>query len=362
MTGTTLLSAEPDEQLWDFGCNDANPPAALLLESPGSVSLGLCLLNNRSPFLAMRKIVAEATVRQLSRILIIVAGCFLISGSIKVSPSSAGYREGARYIRVMSFNIRYDEPRDKENAWPNRKELVASMIRFHQADLVGVQEALERQMRDLEKLLPDYGWVGVGRDDGKAGGEFSAIMYRKARFSRVESSTFWLSETPDVPGKGWDADYPRIVTWLKIKDTTTGKLFFHFNTHFDHRGVQAREESAKLLLKRISTIAGRLPVVVTGDFNFNESSIGYQILTGKILEKEIGSQSSLGDARYLSRHGHHGPTSTFNEFKALIPDMKIDYVLVKGNVRVLQHGALSDTWDGRFPSDHLPVLAEIAIE
>jgi len=262
----------------------------------------------------------------------------------------------------MTFNIRYDEPRDKENAWPNRKELVASMIRFHHADLVGVQEALERQMRDLEKLLPEYSWVGVGRDDGKAGGEFSAILYRKARFSNLESSTFWLSETPDVPGKGWDADYPRVVTWIKLKDATTGKLLFHFNTHFDHRGVRAREESARLLLKRINTIANQQPVVVTGDFNFNESSMGYQILTGKTLEKEIPAQTSLRDARYLSQHGHHGPTSTFNEFKALIPGMKIDFVLVRGTVTVLQHGALADTWDGRFPSDHLPLLAEIAIK
>jgi endonuclease/exonuclease/phosphatase family metal-dependent hydrolase len=301
-------------------------------------------------------------VRHLTRTLIIVGGCFLISGSINAFSSTSGCPEEARYIRVMTFNIRYDEPRDKENAWPNRKELVASMIRFHQADLVGVQEALERQMSDLQKLLPDYAWVGVGRDDGKAGGEFSAIMYRKSRFSRLESSTFWLSETPGVPSKGWDADYPRVVTWIKIKDTTTGKLLFHFNTHFDHRGVLAREESARLLLRRINTIAGQLPVVVTGDFNFNESALGYQILTGKTLEKEIGSQSSLRDARYLSQHGHHGSTSTFNEFKALIPEMKIDYVFVKGAVRVLQHGALSDTWNGRFPSDHLPVLAEIVIE
>ena len=301
-------------------------------------------------------------MRKLTKTLIILAGCFLISGSISAYPSASGYSEEARYVRVMTFNIRYDEPRDKENAWPNRKELVASMIRFHHADLVGVQEALERQMRDLEKLLPEYAWVGVGRDDGKAGGEFSAIMYRKARFSRLESSTFWLSETPDVPGKGWDADYPRVVTWIKIKDATTGKLFFHFNTHFDHRGVRAREESARLLLKRINTKAGQLPVVVTGDFNFNESSIGYQILTGKTQENEFPSQSTLRDARYLSQHGHHGPTSTFNEFKALISGMKIDFVLVRGAVKVLQHGTLSDTWDGRFPSDHLPLLAEIVIE
>ena len=301
-------------------------------------------------------------MRKLSTTLIIVVGCFLISGSISAYPSASGYSEKVRYIRVMTFNIRYDEPRDKENAWPNRKELVASMIRFHQADLVGVQEALERQMIDLEKLLPDYAWVGVGRDDGKAGGEFSAILYRKSRFSQLETATFWLSQTPEVPGKGWDADYPRIVTWIKLKDSTTGKIFFHFNTHFDNRGERARQESARLLLNRITTKAGRLPVVVTGDFNFNESSIGYHILTGKTLDKEIPPQSSLRDARYLSPHGHHGPTSTFNEFKALIPDMKIDFVLVKGTLKVLQHGALSDTWNGRFPSDHLAVLAEIVIE
>lgn len=301
-------------------------------------------------------------MKRLIGTFIIVAGCFLISGGISVFSSASRRPEEASYIRVMTFNIRYDEPRDKENAWPNRKEMVASMIRFHQADLVGVQEALERQMSDLERLLPDYAWVGVGRSDGKAGGEFSAIIYRKARFSRLESSTFWLSETPDVPSTGWDAAYPRIVTWIKLKDTNTGKLFFHFNTHLDHRGVRAREESAGLLLKRINTISGPLPVVVTGDFNFNESSKGYQILTGKIQEKEIGPKDSLRDARYLSQHGHHGSTSTFNEFKALIPDMTIDYVLVKGPVRVLQHGTLSDTWDGRFPSDHLPVLAEIVIE
>jgi len=260
----------------------------------------------------------------------------------------------------MTFNIRYDEPRDNENAWPNRKELVASMIRFHRADLIGIQEALERQLDDLDTLLPDYDWVGVGRADGKVGGEFSAILYRKTRFTSLENSTFWLSETPDVPGPGWDAAYPRIVTWVKLKDNQTGKVLFHFNTHFDHRGVRAREQSARLLADRINRIAAQLPVVVTGDFNFTESSDGYKILTRS--EESGNARSALRDTRYLSQHGHHGPTSTFNEFKALVPNMKIDYVLVKGSIRVLQHGALSDTWDGRFPSDHLPVLAEVVIE
>ncbi|HEX6732336.1 MAG TPA: endonuclease/exonuclease/phosphatase family protein [Pyrinomonadaceae bacterium] len=292
-------------------------------------------------------------VRLLS-VAIILVGCFSTSTNLATPVLS----KESSHIRVMTFNIRYDEPQDKENAWPNRKELVASMIRFHHADLVGVQEALARQLKDLDKLLPDYSWVGVGRADGKAAGEFSAILYRKGRFKDLESSTFWLSETPRVPSAGWDAAYPRIVTWVKFRDFQTGKIFFHFNTHFDHRGVRARNESSRLLLDQIRQIARDLPVVVTGDFNFTESSDGYQLLTGKNFEKP----SALRDARYFSEQVHHGPTSTFNEFKAIVPGKKIDYVFVKGRIRVLQHGVLSDTWDGRFASDHLPVLAEIIIE
>ncbi|HUE81105.1 MAG TPA: endonuclease/exonuclease/phosphatase family protein [Pyrinomonadaceae bacterium] len=281
---------------------------------------------------------------------LIIAFCAVTSAGINETQA----QPAAKPLRVMSFNIRYDEPRDKENAWPNRKELVASMIRFHRADLVGVQEALKHQLEDLEKLLPGYDWVGVGRDDGKEAGEFSAILYRKYRLTVIENVTFWLSETPSVPGsKGWDAAFPRIVTRAKFKDKTSGKSFFHFNTHFDHRGVRAREESARLLLERIDSIAGSTPVIVTGDFNFNEASTGYKILVAK---------DSLRDARYASQYGHHGPTSTFNEFKALVPEWRIDYVMVKGSIKVLQHGALADTWDGRFPSDHLPVLAEVLID
>jgi len=284
-------------------------------------------------------------------VLIILAFCVSTSATpLQTSEAS--------YVRVMTFNIRYDEPRDKENAWPNRKQLVASMILFHHADIVGVQEALKSQLVDLAKLLPDYSWVGVGRADGKDGGEFSAIFYRKARLKSLENSTFWLSETPQVPSTGWDAALPRIVTWAKFQDLQTHKNFFLFNTHFDHRGERARTESARLLLARVGQMAGDLPVVVTGDFNFTESAEGYQILTGKNANT---SRSVLRDARYISEREHHGPTSTFNEFKALVPGKKIDYVFVKGSIRVLQHAALADTWDGRFPSDHLPVLAELII-
>ncbi len=262
------------------------------------------------------------------------------------------------YLRVMSFNIRYNNPRDSANAWPNRKDMAASMIRFHHADLAGLQEALKGQIDDLVERLPEYGWFGVGRDDAKEEGEFSAIFYRRDRFELLEESTFWLSEEPEVIGsKGWDAAITRIVTWGKLRDRSTGKVFFYFNTHFDHRGVRAREESASLLLTKTKEIAGTTPVIVTGDFNSSESSEPYRILT------ESAGRESLQDARYLSVHGHHGPTGTMSSFRvAGTPGRKIDHIFVKNGVRVLQHGVLSDTWDGRFPSDHLPVLAEVVIE
>ena len=262
----------------------------------------------------------------------------------------------------MTYNIRYDDPRAGEIAWANRREMVASVIRFHRADLIGLQEALANQLADLERMLPGFVAFGVGRD-GERKGEFSAILYNRAHFEFLDGATFWLSETPQVPGsRGWDAAFPRIVTWAKFRERSTGKTFFHFNTHFDHRGARARVESARLLLQNIERIAGRTaPVIVTGDFNFNEATEGYRILTGKTAEKSSGARV-LRDARYHSLHAHHGPTATFNDFKALVPDSKIDYVFADGEVKVLQHGVLSDTWDGRFPSDHLPVLAEVVLD
>ena len=258
--------------------------------------------------------------------------------------------------RVMSFNIRYDEPRDGVNAWANRKQKVADVIRFHKADLIGVQEALLTQLRDLENVLPDLAWCGVGRTDGKEAGEYSAILYHRSRFQLLECKTFWLSETPDRPGSmGWDAAYPRVVTWAKFKDRVTKKTFYHFNTHFDHRGEKARVESASLILKKIGEIAGAGPFVLSGDLNVEESSQAYKTL------KTGNSTTRLADAKYTSAHGHFGGDSTFNEFKELQPGRKIDYIFVREGMRVLEHGVLSDRWNGLWASDHLPVIAEIII-
>jgi endonuclease/exonuclease/phosphatase family metal-dependent hydrolase len=265
-------------------------------------------------------------------------------------------RSGDRSLRVMTFNIRYDEPRDGVNAWPNRKKKVADVIRFHKADLVGVQEALLPQLRDLKSLLPGFSWCGVGRTDGKDAGEFSAILYRNARFELLETKTFWLSETPETAGsKGWDADYPRIVTWGKFRDRVSKKTFYHFNTHFDHRGERARTESASLILRRIGEIAGTSPFILTGDLNVREASEAY-----KTLAKGTPT-ASLEDAKSASANGHFGGESTFSAFKELEPGMKIDYVFVRKGITVVEHGVLSDRWDGLWASDHLPVLAEIIL-
>lgn len=261
-------------------------------------------------------------------------------------------------LRVMTFNIRYNEPRDGVNAWANRKTKVADVIRFHKADLIGVQEAQLNQLRDLEKLLPGFAWCGIGRDGGELG-EFSAILYRQSRFKLLETETFWLSETPEKVGsKGWDADYPRIVTWAKFRDQQAKKTFYLFNTHFDHIGAKARTESSRFLLAQIPKIAGKSPFVVTGDFNAREDTNVYRILTGK---EESGAFKLL-DARYVSKTGHFGGNSTFSAFKELEPGRRIDYVFVGDAVQVLEHGILSDRWDGLWASDHLPVLAEIVFD
>ncbi len=262
----------------------------------------------------------------------------------------------------MTFNIRVNVQSDSLNAWPYRKEKAASMIRFHHADIIGIQEALLDQVKDLEEYLPDYDWIGVGRDDGKTKGEFMAIFYLKKRFKIIENSTFWLSENPEIPGKGWDAACNRIVTWGKFDDNYANKIFYLFNTHFDHVGEIARQESAKLLLKYLTDIVGNSDVVVTGDFNSKPNSVNYKTLTKNV---EGISQIYLVDTRKVTHYPHHGPNSKFTGFKlsSLINnDNLIDYIFVRNTMKVLNHGTLSDTFDGFFPSDHMPVLAEILLE
>lgn len=260
-------------------------------------------------------------------------------------------------IRAMTFNIRYDNPNDGINAWPHRKEFVASTIRFHQADIIGTQEGMHHQLKDLENLLEEFEWVGVGRDDGDEKGEFSAIFFRSDRFEAIEEGTFWHSTTPEVPGsKGWDTAITRITTWVRLYDKLNDRSFITFNTHYDHIGRTAREESSKLILQKIQDLADGDPVIFMGDLNTTEEEEPYNIIT----DPEKGPVNlKLYDGFYHSVHGHHGPTSTWNGFERIFPDRRIDYIFVDSKFRVNQHGILSDSKNGRYPSDHLPVVADI---
>ena len=288
-------------------------------------------------------------------LVLVLAACFLQSGaSYTTMPSSL------ESFKVMTFNIRYPNPADGPNYWPERKGMVASMIRFHGADLIGVQEAFRSQLDELKAQLPGYAWTGVCRTDGterpNPDNEFSAIFYRTERFEFLEGATFWLSEKPEKAGqKGWDAALPRIVTWAKFKDLSTKQVFYHFNTHFDHQGQEARRESARLLLKKVAEISGSYPAVVTGDFNARPDEPPMRILT------DPGDPLHLTDAIAISETPHHGPDGTWTDsFKVPgQPGQGIDYILVEKGVRVLRHGILAETVNGRLPSDHLPVLAEI---
>lgn len=263
----------------------------------------------------------------------------------------------AQPLNVMTFNIRLNTSADSLNAWPYRKDKAASQILFHEAHLVGVQEALHDQMIDLQQRLSAYKYVGSGRDDGKQKGEYSAIFYDTARLQLLQTQTFWLSEQPTVPGsKGWDAAITRIVTWAKFKDRKTKKQFYAFNTHFDHRGKEARRESAKLLLQKIKEIAGSRPVVVTGDFNAQPSDEPIEILIGK------DNPDRLTDAKEITAAPHYGPTGTFNGFtQKESTNEPIDYIFLKNGGRVLKHATLSESWEGRFSSDHFPVWAAIVL-
>jgi len=284
--------------------------------------------------------------------------------TILASCHSAG-EEAAPFgqpIRVMTFNIRYNNPNDGIHAWPNRKDMVAAIFSFYNVGIAGVQEALYEQVLDLQQLLPDYAWAGVGRTDGKTEGEFSAIFYRKGLFRLLDSGTFWLSETPEVPGsKSWDAAIERIVTWARFLDRRQGKTFAVFNTHFDHHGPKARSESARLLLEKIAEIAPDIPVVLTGDFNTSPGSLPYRILTGAPDSTNATTNMlRLYDSRKISIDKPFGPQRTFTGFdNSGSPDARIDFIFVSKGVLVRQQATLTEDWDGRLPSDHRPVLAEI---
>lgn len=263
-------------------------------------------------------------------------------------------------LRIISYNIRYNNPSDGTNAWPYRQERVSGLLTLYRPDLIGLQEVLHDQLHDLIERLSDFGWLGVGRDDGQTMGEYAPIFYRYTRLDLMESGTFWLSETPHVAGSfGWDADCVRIVTWAQFSDKTTSSKLLHLNTHFDHRGEQARIESAYLLRRFLAERDHDGAIIVTGDFNCTVESLPYRALTAA---DEVESPLLL-DAMQHSQTPHHGPTGTTNHRFAEPLGNKIDYIFYYPvtAVTVLRHAILTDHWDGVYSSDHLPVLADLSL-
>ena len=263
--------------------------------------------------------------------------------------ATATFAQKNRPINIITYNIRLNVASDGINAWPNRKDNVKALVRFYDADILCVQEALPEQFDDL-LANSNFDVVGVGRDDGKRKGEFSAVYFNKDRFIKKDGGTFWLSPTPDVPSKGWDAALNRICSWVKLYDKSNKKEFIVFNTHYDHVGVQARIESAKLIKRKIQEIAPSLPVVFTGDLNVTPET-----------EAIATIKSFLIDTKEISIEPPYGPTGTFNAFKWDSPlKDKIDYIFVNKAFKVLKFAVLSDSKDQRYYSDHLPVFARLS--
>jgi len=269
-------------------------------------------------------------------------------------------------LRILSYNIRYNNPADGDNAWPHRQEQVIALFKRHRPDLIGLQEVRHEQLLALAAALPDYAWLGVGRDDGAEAGEYAPIFYRRARFAIEDSGHFWLSETPEVAGSfGWDAACVRVATWAIFTDRKSDQSVLHLNTHLDHRGVMAQLASVDLLQRFLVRKAQSLLAIVTGDFNCVPTSTTYHALTKEFEGSQGTLQGAWQDAIELSRTPHEGPMATFtSDFTDPLQE-KIDYIFlyqgstVSNQMVVTRHAILDDQENGRYPSDHLPVLVEI---
>jgi endonuclease/exonuclease/phosphatase family metal-dependent hydrolase len=267
-------------------------------------------------------------------------------------------KEKHHLIKVVTLNLRYDNPADSINAWPKRSSQVCSFILDEKPDIIGMQEVLYNQYLLLDSVLKDYSSEGVGRDDGARNGEMNPVFFRKDRFDLVRTITFWLSDTPEVPGsKGWGASLPRIVTWMELVDKNSHDHLFFFNTHFAHDSDSARIMSSKILLAQVGRISEGFPFIVTGDFNMTPTSQGYAILTGPDESVPL-----LKDSFIISEKKPTGPLYTFNGFSDKPGSGRIDYIFIRDGMKVSEHRTLIEKQHDVFLSDHWPVEATISIK
>lgn len=280
-------------------------------------------------------------------------------------------------FNVASYNLRQLNDGDTKagNGWSRRCPVLGELIRYHEFDIFGTQEGFKSQLEELKGELPEYDYIGVGREDGKQEGEHSAIFYRKDMFTLLDHGDFWISETPDKPGLGWDAVCPRICSWGKFRHNESGREFVMFNLHMDHVGKKARVEGAKLVRRRIDNFGKDCPAFVTGDFNVDQTSPSYRTITagGDLLDSY-----KVAQLRYALN-------GTFNNYETdNYTDSRIDHVFVSPDVKVLKYGVLTDTYRtpensehvdatdapqeievsryvARTPSDHFPVVVKVSL-
>ncbi len=253
-------------------------------------------------------------------------------------------------MNIATYNIRFDNPNDIGNLWKDRAPHLVNLIKFHQMDIIGTQEGMYHQLEEIKKEL-GFPYIGVGRDKGGKEGEFSAVFYNPEKVKVLDQSTFWLSETPENPSKGWDAALNRVCTWVKF-ESKEGKKFYVFNVHYDHIGQKAREESSKLVIRKIKGInKDNLPVVFIGDFNVMPDNPAY---------KTVLDNSDMQDSRLISKTPSIGNQGTFNGYNwEKLPEGIIDHIFVSPNITVLRHGILTDNYGLKYPSDHFPVMVEV---
>ncbi len=259
----------------------------------------------------------------------------------------------AQQLKVASYNIRYDNKRDSGNLWADRAPVVSALIRFHDFDVFGTQEGLKNQLDDISTALPEYARYGKGRDDGQEKGEHSAIYYKKDAFKLLKQGDFWLSQTPDKPSLGWDATCcNRICSWVYLQHIKSGKKFYFFNAHFDHQGVEARKNSSTLILEKIKAIAGNEPVVFTGDLNGSHTSNWYLALANSGVLRD-----SYKDVKYP-----YVNNASFNSFGGVKGRYDIiDHIFLSKHFKTQKWGVLTDSYHGKFPSDHFPVVAYVTL-
>jgi endonuclease/exonuclease/phosphatase family metal-dependent hydrolase len=259
-------------------------------------------------------------------------------------------------VRVMTFNIRYGTAPDGENRWEMRRDLVLDTVRANSPDVLGLQEVLSSQAQELRAAFPEYEFVGVGRDDGAEAGEFEPIMYRRNLFNIKEFGYIWLSPEPDKPGvKGWDAACPRMLTWVHLGfKRYPGQSFYVINTHFDHVGVKARVESAKIVRNLTDTLSGKA-VIVMGDFNSTPDSPAYEILTG-----DRGNLAELHDV-HRARERSETDAGTFHGFQGERTGDRIDWILFTRRLEAVGYSIDPREQSGRYPSDHFPVIADLRL-